>query len=186
VNRPEEAVAHARRAVELDPQSFWTNRYLGSALYVARHYDEALAHLQQALEMEPGKVGNVAGWVSSIYEMKGMRDKAVESDASYVQSQAPEVNIDSMRALYKRDGWKAYWDARMKMMLAHENNMCTPYNIGLNYIRLGKPGLSFSQLNAAIDQKCWQVGQIILDPLVDGIRSDKRYNDLLKRMNLPY
>ena len=45
---------------------------------------------------------------------------------------------------------------------------------------------SFSQLNAAIDQKCWQVGQIILDPLVDGIRSDKRYNDLLKRMNLPY
>jgi hypothetical protein len=91
-----------------------------------------------------------------------------------------------MRALYKRDGWKAYWDARMKMMLAHENNMCTPYNIGLNYIRLGKPGLSFSQLNAAIDQKCWQVGQIILDPLVDGIRSDKRYNDLLKRMNLPY
>jgi tetratricopeptide (TPR) repeat protein len=186
VNRPEEAVAHARRALELDPQSFWTNRQLGSALYMARHYDEALAHLEQALEMEPGKVGLVAGWTTSTYEMKGMRDKAVESDALDVQSEAPEVNIDSMRALYKRDGWKAYWDARMKMMLAHENNMCTPYEIGLNYIRLGKPGLSFSRLNAAIDQKCWQVSHIMVDPMADGIRSDRRYNDLLKRMNLPY
>ena len=118
--------------------------------------------------------------------MKGMRDKAVESDALDVQSDSPEVNIDSMRALYKRVGWKAYWDARMKMMLAHENNMCTPYGIGQNYIRLGKPSLSFSRFNAAIDQKCWQVSQIMVDPLVDEIRSDKRYNDLLKRMNLPY
>ena len=115
-----------------------------------------------------------------------MRDKAVESDALDVQSDSPEVNIDSMRALYKRVGWKAYWDARMKMMLAHENNMCTPYGIGQNYIRLGKPSLSFSRFNAAIDQKCWQVSQIMVDPLVDEIRSDKRYNDLLKRMNLPY
>jgi hypothetical protein len=64
----------------------------------------------------------------------------VESDASNVQSRAPELNVDSMRALYKRDGWKAYWDARMKMMLARENDMCVPYDIGVNYIRLGKPG----------------------------------------------
>jgi TolB-like protein/DNA-binding winged helix-turn-helix (wHTH) protein/Flp pilus assembly protein TadD len=186
VNRPEEAVAHARRALDLDPLSFWTNRHLGSALYFARHYDEALSHLEQALEMEPGNVGNVAGWLSSIYEMKGMRDKAVESDASFVQSRAPEVNIESMRALYKRDGWKAYWDARMKVMLAHENNLCAPYEIGLNYIRSGKPDLSFSRLNAAIDQKCWAVCTIMVDPLLDGIRSDERYNDLLKRMSLPY
>jgi tetratricopeptide (TPR) repeat protein len=178
-------VTHARRALELDPQSFWVNRTLGSVLYVARHYDEALAHLEQALEMEPRKVGFVAGWASMTYEMKGMRDKAVEYDALGVQSETPEVNIDSMRALYKRDGWKAYWDARMKMMLAHENDMCAPYDIGLNYIRLGKPSLSFSRLNAAIDQKCWAVGLIMVDPMLDGIRSDKRYNDLLKRMNLP-
>jgi TolB-like protein/Flp pilus assembly protein TadD len=186
VNRPEEAVTHMRRALELDPQSFWVNRSLGSVLYVARHYDEALAHLEQALEMEPRKVGFVAGWASMTYEMKGMRDKAVEYDALGVQSETPEVNIDSMRALYKRDGWKAYWDARMKMGLAHENDMCAPYGIGLNYIRLGKPGLSFSRFNAAIDQKCWAMGLIMVDPMLDGIRSDKRYNDLLKRMNLPH
>ena len=101
-----------------------------------------------------------------------MRDKAVKSDASSVQSLATEVNIDSMRALYKRDGWKAHWDARLKMMLTHEDNLCVSYDAGLNYICLGKPGLSFSRLNAAMDQKCWQVGQIMVDP--PGGRDPKR------------
>ena len=118
--------------------------------------------------------------------MKGMQDKAVRSDALDIQTEVSAVYADKMRVLYKRDGWKAYWNARMKMMMAHENDLCAPYDIGVNYIRLGKPDLSFSRFNAAIDQKCWAVVWIMVDPMVDGIRNDKRYNDLLKRMNLPH
>jgi Tfp pilus assembly protein PilF len=71
VNRPEEAVAHMRRAVELDPLSFFMNRHLGSSLYLARHYDEALYHLRRGREMEPGKANIVDNWISWIYEKKG-------------------------------------------------------------------------------------------------------------------
>jgi TolB-like protein/DNA-binding winged helix-turn-helix (wHTH) protein/Tfp pilus assembly protein PilF len=186
VNRPEEAVTHMRRALDIEPGSFLMNRHLGSTLFYARHYDEALVHLQQAVEMEPGKQNFVAGWASRIYEMKGLRDKAVESDALDVGLEAPDADARGMLAIYRRDGWKAYWQARMKMMLARQNDLCVPYDIGVNYIRLGKPDLAFSRISAAIDQKCWESTWMMVDPTLDSIRSDSRYNDLLKRMNLPH
>jgi len=186
VNRPEEAVTHMRKALQMEPGSFLMNRHLGSTLFYARHYDEALVHLQQAVEMEPGKQNFVAGWASRIYEMKGMRDKAVESDALDLGLEAPDSNARAMLAIYRRDGWNAYWEARMKMMLAHQNDLCVPYDIAVNYIRLGKPDLAFSRISAAIDQKCWESTWMMVDPTVDSIRSDRRYSDLLKRMNLPH
>ena len=80
MNRPEEAVQHMRRVLELDPQSFMLNRLFGETLYLARHYDEALTHLQQAEEMEPDKPTQILFWMSRVYEKKGMRDQAVDSD----------------------------------------------------------------------------------------------------------
>jgi TolB-like protein/cytochrome c-type biogenesis protein CcmH/NrfG len=185
VNHPEQAVQHMRRALELDPQSFLMNRHMGTILYIARHYDEALTHLQQAAEMEPGKLDLIQGWRSRIYEKKGMQDKAVDSDNLNLGPDDP-ASAKKLRSIYERDGWSAYWEARMKTMLAHENDFCAPYYIAVNYVRLGKPDLAFSRIKAAIDQKCWAVSWLMADPMMDGIRNDPRYNDLLRSMNLPH
>ena len=185
VNRPEEAVAHMRKALELDPNSFLTNRHLGSALYFARHYDEALTHLEQAEEMEPGKRNFVEGWKSEIYEMKGMQDKAIASESAAISVGDP-ATARRLDAIYKREGWNAYWEARMKMMLADKNDQCAPYDIGVNYIRLGQPELAIPYFDRAIDRKCWEATWMMVDPRVDKIRSYARYTNLLNRMNLPY
>ena len=185
VNHPEQAVQHMRRALELDPQSFLMNRHMGTILYIARHYDEALTHLQQAAEMEPGKLDLIQGWRSRIYEKKGMQDKAVDSDNLNLGTDDP-ASAKKLRSIYERDGWSAYWEARMKTMLAHENDFCAPYYIAVNYVRLGKPDLAFSRIKAAIDQKCWAVSWLMADPMMDSIRNDPRYNDLLRSMNLPH
>jgi TolB-like protein/DNA-binding winged helix-turn-helix (wHTH) protein/Tfp pilus assembly protein PilF len=184
MNRPEEAVQHMRRVLELDPQSFMLNRLFGETLYLARHYDEALTHLQQAEEMEPGKPTQILFWMSRVYEKKGMRDQAVDSDI--LQVEMYDAARTKLRSIYERDGWSAYWEARMKTMLAHENDFCAPYDIAVNYVRLGKPDLAFPRIKAAIAQKCWEVGWLMADPMMDSIRNDPRYNDLLRSMNLPH
>ena len=173
------------RTSELDPNSFLTNRHLGSAPYFARHYDEALSHLDQAAEMEPGKLNFVERWKSEIYEMKGMQDTAIASELVAISVGDP-ATANRLDAIYKREGWKAYCEARMKLMMAHEDELCAPYDIGVNYIRLGKPALAFPYFDRAIDRKCWAVGWLMVAPRVDKIRSDSRYNSLLKRINLPH
>ena len=185
VNRPGEAVTHMRKALALDPGSFLFNRHLGSTLYYARQYDEALVHLTQAAEMEPGKLDFVQGWVSQIYEMKGMRNEAVEYDAAAIHARDP-AGADRLRAIYRLHGWNAYWEERQKGMLPHENDLCAPYDIGVNYIRLGKADLAFPYFNRAVDQKCWAATWMMVHRLLDKIRIDRRYNELLRRMNLPY
>ena len=79
VGRPQDAVTHMRRALQLDPLSFLINRRLGATLYLARQYDAALAQLQRAAEMEhrPGSIDN---YMSLIYEQKGEHDEAVQHD----------------------------------------------------------------------------------------------------------
>jgi TolB-like protein/DNA-binding winged helix-turn-helix (wHTH) protein/Tfp pilus assembly protein PilF len=185
MNRPEEAVQHMRRVLELDPHSFMLNRLFGETLYLARHYDEALTHLQQAEEMEPDKPTQILFWMSRAYEKKGMRDQAVSSDILQVATY-DAASARNLRLVYERDGWNAYWQARMKMMLAREKDFCAPYDIAVNYVRLGMPHLAFPLLKAAVDQKCWEVSWVMADPMMDGIRDDPRYNDLLRSMNLPH
>jgi TolB-like protein/DNA-binding winged helix-turn-helix (wHTH) protein/Tfp pilus assembly protein PilF len=185
VNRPEEAVRQMRRVLELDPQSFMMNRLFGETLYLARHYDEALTHLQQAEEMEPGKATQILFWRSRIYEKQGMRDKAVDSDILSLGTYDP-ARTKKLRSIYERDGWNAYWKARMKMMLAHENDFCAPYDIAVNYVRLGEPDLAVPRIKLAVDQKCWEVSWLMADPMMDSIRNEPRYNDLLRSMNLPH
>jgi hypothetical protein len=58
--------------------------------------------------------------------------------------------------------------------------------IAVNYVRLGKPDLAFPRIKEAIDQKCSSVVWLMADPMMDGIRNDPRYNDLLGSMNLPH
>jgi len=183
LNRPEEAVTHMRKALQLDPQSFLMNRHLGSTLYFARHYQEALVHLEQAAEMEPGRLGYVLEWQVQTYEAMGNRDKAVEVDIQQ-QNLSPQ-EADRMSATYKNAGWKAYWLARIKRSVKdHPDGGCTGYYLAMSDIRVGQPDRAFQSLNRAVDRKCVAVGWIEVEPLFDSIRADRRYKDLLKRMNL--
>ena len=182
VNRPEEAVTHMRRAHELDPLSFLMNRHLGSALYYARRYDEALYYLQHAREMEPLKLALIDGWVSWIYEKKGMQDEAVNYELSNLHARKPKIDIDYLHSIYQRDGWKAYWRAEIVAMQPYTNEYCEPWDRGMRYLRTGDRDLAFSEFKKAADQRCIWIGRMRVDPLLDDIRTDKRYNDLLRRV----
>jgi TolB-like protein len=184
--RPEDAVTHMQRALELDPLSFYVNRQLGSILYFARHYDEALYYLRRAGEMEPTLVGIVEGWISAIYEKEGRQDDAVAHELVALGGDHPQIEVERLRSIYQHAGWKAYWQARIDMIAPDaDRDPSVPCALGENYLRLGDRDLAFSWFNQAVDQRCWCMTLLKVDPLMDDIRTDSRYHDLLRRLNLP-
>jgi TolB-like protein/DNA-binding winged helix-turn-helix (wHTH) protein/Tfp pilus assembly protein PilF len=181
-NRPEEAVSHMRRALELDPLSFHMNRHLGATLYFARHYDEALYYLARAGEMEPNRPDVVECWISWIYEKEGRQDDAVTHDLMALRGDFPQADVGRLRSIYQHAGWKAYWQARIDTMSPYSEGMS--YELGLSYLRLGERDLAFSWFNRAVDQRRVDMIWLKVDPLMDDIRNDRRYNDLVRRVNL--
>jgi serine/threonine-protein kinase len=61
----------------------------------------------------------------------------------------------------------------------------TPYMIGRVYAALGQIDEAFGQLEAAYEEHAAWMVMLKRDPRLDGLRSDPRYDALLRRMNFP-
>lgn len=181
---PDEAVAHMRRAVDLDPMSFFMRRRLGATLYLARHYDEALTELNRAAEMEPEKSWSFDGWMSLTYEMKGMQKEAVQEDLAALKIVRPKLDTADLNHVYDTRGWQAYWLARVDTLRPYANEECVPYDLATAYIRVGDHDHAFHFLKQAADQHCVEVLWFKTDPMLDPIRSDPRFDGLLRMINL--
>jgi tetratricopeptide (TPR) repeat protein len=183
MGQPQDAVAHMRRALQLDPLSFFINRRLGVTFYLARDYDAALTQLRRAEEMEnsPGTIDN---YISLVYEQKGMRDEAVEHDLTALHADDPKIDTAALRSTYQQHGWQPYWRARTQALLSVSPEPCTPYFVGVGYLRAGDIDRAFTSFNRELDQHCPYIPALIrVDPLLDPVRHDPRYAALLTRIH---
>ena len=182
VGRPQDAVTHMRRALQLDPLSFFVNRRLGATLYLAREYDAALAQLERAAEMEhqPGSIDN---YVSLIYEQKGDHDQAVRHDLAALHDDQPQLDIAALLAVYQQHGWQGYWRARTRALISNSARPCINYEIGVDDLRVNQLDHAFGSFQRALDNHCFYMALIRVDPLLDPVRHDARYAALLTRMN---
>jgi TolB-like protein/DNA-binding winged helix-turn-helix (wHTH) protein/tetratricopeptide (TPR) repeat protein len=182
VGRPQDAVTHMRRALQLDPLSFLVTRRLGVALYYDRQYDVALAQLQRAAEMErsPGSIDN---YMSLIYEQKGEHDEAVRHDLIALHEGQPRLNIVALLGVYQQHGWQSYWRAHTHALLTTPAGPCTAYEIGIDDLRVNDLDHAFDSFQHALDSHCFFMALIRVDPLFDSVRHDSRYAALLTRMH---
>jgi TolB-like protein/Flp pilus assembly protein TadD len=184
MDRPEDAVSHMRRALQLDPRSFLMNRHLGTTLYFARHYDEALFYLHRAVEMEPTRADYALGWITRSYELALRWDDAERTDLQQLALTFTEAKLARLSMAYQRGGWKAYQAAKIDLIGRQPTNGCDLYEVGESYIRLGNPDRAFSWLGRGIEAGCFLADSLPVDPLLDAIRSDPRFPDLLKMAHL--
>lgn len=184
VGRPQEAVDHMRRALDLDPMSFFMTRRLGATLYLARQYRQALDQLREAEQMEPEQNISFANWMSAAYVMQNRPAQAVQEDLSALHSAKPEMNIGALDRVYRHAGWKAYWRARIDELGPYADDQCMPYTLAISEVHVGDVGRAFTLLNRAVDQRCYAVIYFKTEPQLDPIRSDPRFAALLGRINL--
>ena len=180
--RTQDAVTHMRRALQIDPLSFLINRRLGATLYLARNYDAALAQLERAAEMED-QHGSIDNYLSLIYEQKGENDQAVQHDLIALHEHQPELETAALLSLYQKQGWQAYWRARTHVLLAASAHACTAYEVGVDDLRVHDLDHAFDSFRHALDNHCFYMALLRVDPLLDSVRQDSRYAALLTRMH---
>ena len=179
MGRLPEAIAEAERAVERDPLSVSANLALGSIYSVAEQYEKAMAQLQRTAAMAPNDA-RAYEFLSSVYEQKGMFADAIHEYGKAMKLWgAPPEELAGLERGYQQSGARGYWQWK----LAEAKRRQDPYGIAVVYAQLGDTRQSIAWLEKAHEGHAWQMVQLKTWPAWNPVRSDPRFQDLLRRMN---
>jgi DNA-binding winged helix-turn-helix (wHTH) protein/TolB-like protein/Tfp pilus assembly protein PilF len=185
--RHEEAIAEITRAQELDPISIIIGLDMARTFYFARHYDMAIEQCLRALEMDPGFYRIIGDWLEMAYDRKGLYNEALEAQlkAMAARGARPET-ISALKAVFAVSGWKGYLRKQIELMKAEAGNRPLPtYSMARLYARLGDNNQAIEWLHKAYDEHSNYLVFLKVDPMFDGLRADRRFADLLRKVGLP-
>jgi TolB-like protein/Tfp pilus assembly protein PilF len=176
LGRHDQAIAEASQGRELDPLSPNANYYLASALYAARRYDEAIAQLRKVLEVEPNFFAAHVG-LGHLYAAQARYE---EASAEFAQAgERPEF----MAWVHALAGRKT--EAREILARALESAETSRVVLSVVYALLGEKDKAFECLEQAYVERDSIIIFSRTFPTFDPLRSDPRFQDLLRRMKFP-
>jgi len=112
-----------------------------------------------------------------------MRDDSIEHDLAALQSRHLQLDTAALRSTYQQHGWESYWRARSQALLSLPATPCTNYQVALDDLRTNDLDHAFDFFNRALDQHCYSIALIRVDPVLDPVRHDPRYAALLARLH---
>jgi TolB-like protein len=176
-----EALAEVERGVDLDPVSGRSFHYQGFIYYFSHQYDQALSLIKRvrALDITPPDWSFLLG---DVYAEKGMY---AESIAEFLKSGNGPDSVGHLGNAYARAG---NVDAARKTISQLEENVrkngVGRYEIALVYTGLGRKQDAFKWLDEAYDARDVGLVYLKIDPCLDPLRSDPRFDDLVRRVGL--
>jgi len=175
----EMAVAEARRQADIDPFMESTKGELLFALYHARKFDEAIEFTKTQYQGNPL-------WLAVLYEKKGMYEQALsECQTALKLGRFPEI-LHRVGYVYAVTGKRAEAQKiAAELTEMWKQRYFPPFYIACVYAGLGDKDQAFAWLEKAYEMHDWRVLLVKLDQQCDSLRSDPRYTDLLRRLNLP-
>jgi TolB-like protein len=183
LGRFDEAIAEGKRAVELDPLSLVINADLGTDYYYARRYDEAIAQVRKTLEMDPGFYIAHLG-LGQMLDAKGAHDAAiVECQKARALNDDPAV-LGVLARAHGLSGNKTEAEKILdQLKKLSQERYVSAYSFALVYVGLGKKEEALRWLEQSYQDRAGSdIGYIRVDPLLDPLRGDPRFEALAEKI----
>jgi TolB-like protein/DNA-binding winged helix-turn-helix (wHTH) protein len=183
VGRHDEALVESERARQLDPLSLIINATEAVYLSNARRYEEAIKQLHKTLEIDSNFV--IAHfYLAEAYAQTSRFPEAIaEAQKAVSLSGAAPVIVADLARVYAVAGNRAAANRLLKEVSSR--SYVPKYGVALAHIALGEHEQAFAWLEKAVEDRSPNLPWLKVDPRVDPLRSDPRFQDLLRRMNFP-
>lgn len=184
MGRHEQAIAEARRARELDPLALTQTASIGYALYLARQYDQAVEQLKIILEIDKNyALSHVI--LAYTYDAMGRYNEAIAEYEAHIRL-AGENTSDQCYLGYSlaKAGQRNEAETILKK-LETAKEYVSPAELAVLYLGLGDKEKSLSALERGYTAHDLQMGYLAVDPHYDPLRSEPRFQELIRKVGLP-
>lgn len=186
--RMDEALAEAFEAFHLDPLSTSINLNVASALYCARRFDEAIDKYRRIATLDSGFFWMRYG-LALVYRIIGRNDEAIrelEQALSVTTHEGTQAVLTADLAYsYGRTGSIQKAQRMIELVTeAGHTNYVSPCDVAVAHLGIGDKNQVYEWLEKALAQRDEGLMWLKIDPIYDDLRSDRRFIDLLRRINL--
>jgi serine/threonine protein kinase/tetratricopeptide (TPR) repeat protein len=186
MGRHKEAIARMKNGQNLDPLSLIINVAVGWALYHGRRYDEAIEQLRRTVELDPNYP--VTYWIlglllrkTSCYELaiaEGAKAVALSSGSPLMRAALASTFGVAGRT---QDGRQLLDD----LTELAKSKYVAPYFVAGIYLGMGEDERAIEYLEECYDEHSHWLIYLHLDPSMDALRDNPRFQNLLRRIGLP-
>lgn len=179
MGRFDEAFREAKRAQEIDPLSLPINANVGVIFSMARQYDQAIEQYQKTIEMDPNFYFTHF-LLGLVYVQKGMHDEAVsELQKARTLSDYPDT-IALLGYTYAVSGKKK--EALKLLDELSRRRYVQPFAKAMIYTGLGDKDRALEWWEKAYEDRDWHVWVLKEVSFFEPLRSEPRFQDLLRRL----
>jgi DNA-binding winged helix-turn-helix (wHTH) protein/TolB-like protein/Tfp pilus assembly protein PilF len=184
LGRFDDALAEANRGLELDPMSLPINNIVAYLTFQARRWDAAIQQYQRLAELFPNS--DVHWNLSDCYKQKGMGKQAAEELLQEFKILgAAESTLRAYRQTNAASGWQGLTRKKVEEEVAEWRRdpwHRSAYDIAMHYADVGEKEQALAWLGKAYEAHSGMLIWITTQPQLDSLRSDPRFQELLRQV----
>jgi len=184
--RFDEAIAHCKRSVELDPLSPVMMVDYGSIFFYAKRYDESISVLRKAVEMDPS-FGYAHQTLATAYQAKGdLRNAIAEFEKAKQVDDGPVILAEWAAA----KAWAGDKGTARKTLaeldVIAQRREVVAYVRAVLHLSLGDKDEAMRWLERSFEEGDGaNIGTLKVDPLLESLRGDRRFEALVQKVVAP-
>ncbi|HKW24574.1 MAG TPA: protein kinase [Terriglobales bacterium] len=172
-------------ALELDPMSYFFQCFYGWHLVYVGRYDEAVERLQKVLAAEPNYSSAHLG-IWAAFHQKGMNQEAEQEAEQFFLALGDQEVAGALREGYREAGYRRAMKRAADTLAGRTARTHVPaVRIARLYAHAGENERTLYWLEKAYAARESPLIHLAVARDWDGLRSDPRFQDLVRRMHLP-
>jgi tetratricopeptide (TPR) repeat protein len=180
----DEAIAHLKRAQELDPLSLIINSDIGTFYFYTGQYDKAIGQLQKTLEMDQ-HFYPAHRFLARALEMKGPLWEALAEYQKAWRLNSDPLLLAHIGRIYAVLGKNAEALKTLDQLRdISSRRYISAYSFAVIYTGLGETDQVFQWLERAYQERRIGLSHLTVEPYFTSLRSDPRFADLVRRVSL--
>jgi len=185
MGRHDEALLEARQALELDPLNLMIGTWVGRRYYLARKYDLAIEQGRNTVELD-AHFAAAHLLLGENYVQVGLHEQGLAElqTAASLSGDSPlylaQVAVAHAAAGRKTEALQIV----AQLQAISSTRYVSPYGLAQIYAALSDKEQTFKWLQNAYDDRAVWMSYLAVDPVFDSLRSDQRFQDFLRRVQL--